>query len=178
MKIPSLLLVTLISVTQMACEKLDELTQFTISYDNSVTVPATAEINLPIDLQTPNVQTNSESTFSSNDTRKDLIEEIRLDLLILTIASPESSDFSFLESISIYLDAEGLPEIMIASAENIPDNIGSTLDLEVTENDLQEYIKKDEFKLLVTTVTDEIINEDHTIDIHSEFFVNAKILGQ
>ena len=38
-------------------------------------------------------------------------------------------------------------------------------------------IKKDDFKLRLKTVTDKAITNDHELDIHSEFFVDAEILG-
>jgi len=50
--------------------------------------------------------------------------------------------------------------------------------LETTGTDLKEYIKADEFKLRVNTITDEVIATDHQIDINSVFFVDVKILGQ
>ena len=85
------------------CSKLDELTKFDMDYDTQVTIPSSAGINLPFDVLTPDTETNSESTFESNDTRKDLIEEIKLTKLQLVITSPSETDFSFLESISIKL---------------------------------------------------------------------------
>ena len=160
----------------MACDKVDELTKFNIEYDSQVTIPASAGIDLPFDVFTPEMETNSESQFEVNDTRKDLIEEIKLTQLQLTITSPDGEDFSFLNSIEVYISAEGLEEIKIAE-EQVEENVGSVLDVDVLDKDLKEYIKKDNFNLRLNTVTDEVLKADHDIDVKSTFFVDAKILG-
>ncbi|WP_252732419.1 MULTISPECIES: hypothetical protein [Cellulophaga] len=159
-----------------SCDKLDELTKFDIDYDSHVTIESSTVVDLPFDVYTPDMETNSESEFEVNDTRKDLIEEILLKEITLTITSPETADFSFLESIEVYIDVEDLDEILIASKSEI-DGTESVLELDLTDIDIQEYIKKDSFVLRMNTVTDEVMSQDHEIDVHSVFAVDAKILG-
>lgn len=160
-----------------SCDKVDELTKFNLTYKSSVTIPSTTGIDLPFDVLTPDMETNSESEFEVNDTRKDLIEEIKLTELTLKIVSPENADFSFLESLEVYISAEGLDEIKIASKEMVDPDAGNILDVDVLDVDLKEYIKKDKFNLRLNTVTDEAITADHQIEVNSTFFVDAKILG-
>ena len=160
------------------CKKIDELTQFDMEYDAVVVIPSAAGIDLPFNVFSPSVTSNSEATFAVNDTRKDLIEEIKLTELSLTVNSPANGNFNFLESIEIFLSAADLPEVKIAWRDEIPSNGSTTIDLSTSTADIKEYIKKDEFSLRVSTVTDEIITQDHEINIHSVFFVDAKILGQ
>lgn len=168
--------VIILAVLLSNCSKLDELTKFNMDYDTQVTIPSSAGINLPFDVLTPDTETNSESTFESNDTRKDLIEEIKLTQLQLVITSPSDADFSFLESIEVFISADGLDELKIASKVEVPETV-STLDLEVSDTDLKDYIKKDNYSLRLNTVTDEAMSQDHQIDVKSTFFVDAKILG-
>lgn len=159
------------------CKKFDKLTQFYVTFDETAVVPATAGVNFPFNILTPDVETNSESTFEVNDTRKDLIEEIILTTLDLTISSPSDADFSFLEFLSVYIKADGLDEVKIAWKETIPQTT-KVLKLDLTGADLKEYIKSDKFTLRLNTKTDETINSDHHIKIHSAFYVDAKVLGQ
>lgn len=160
-----------------SCKETDKLTQFNMEYTETITVPASTGISLPFNILTPDVETNSSSTFANNDTKKELIESVILTNLDLTLTSPDGEDFSFLKSIEIYLTAEGLSEIKIAWKNDIPNDAGNSLELETNENDLKEYIKKDKFSLRVNTTTDEILKSDHKIDVHTIFFVDAKILG-
>ena len=166
----------ILTVLVSSCDKLDNLTKFNIDYDTQVTIPSSAGINLPFDVLTPDVETNSESRFESNDTRKDLIEEIKLTKLQLVITSPSGADFSFLESIEVFISADGLDELKIASKVEVPQDV-TTLDLEVSDADLKEFIKKDSYSLRLNSVTDEAISQDYELDVKSTFFVDAKILG-
>lgn len=166
-----------ISTLLCSCTTLDELTKFDIEYSQRATIPSSTGINLPIDIFTPAMETNSESKFAVNDTRKDLIEEIKLSELEMIILSPDNADFSFLNSIEVYISAAGLDEILIASLDDVPENSGNRITLNTSDLDLKEYIKKDEFSLRLNTVTDEVISTDHELEINSTFFVDAKILG-
>lgn len=161
----------------VGCDKIDELTKFEMDYNQEVVIASTTGIDLPFDVFTPETETNSESEFEVNDTRKDLIEEIKLIDLVLIIKDPRDSDFSFLESIEVFISAENLEEQRIAFEEDVDPAAGATLKLNTTDLDLQEYIKKDSFTLRLKTVTDEILDQDHTIQVKSVFFVDAKILG-
>lgn len=172
-----LVIIILPLIILIGCKRLSEFTTFNMTYDESIVIPATMSVNLPVNLFTPKIESNSQSEFAVNDTRKDMIEEIKLTDLELTITSPSNGNFTFLESIAIFLEADSLPEIEIASREDIPDDTGNFLELNTSDMDLQEYIKKDDFRLRVNTVTKKMIGSDHHIDIHSVFFVDAKILG-
>lgn len=171
-----IILILTILFTISSCDKVDDLTKFEIEYKSKVVIPASTGIDLPFNVFTPDMETNSESKFEVNDTRKDLIEEIKLTKLQLVIISPTDADFGFLNSVEVYISAEGLDEIKIAE-KDVDENIGNTLDVNVFDIDLKEYIKKDAFNLRLNTVTDEAIGSDHEIDVNSTFFVDAKILG-
>ena len=177
MKIKVLIICT-ICLIFLGCKKVDELTQFNMEFSESVVVPASTGANLPFNLFASDVETNSEATFEVNDTRKDLIEKILLTSSEIVLTSPSNADFSFLESISIFLSAEGLSEIKISWKENVAGDGLTTLKLDVTNADLKEYIKKDAFTLRLNTVTDEVLTSDHHFDVNSIFFVDAKVLGQ
>ena len=172
-----LILLIGIFATVSSCKLLDKLTQFNMEFNQQVSIPSSTVINLPINIETEDTETNSETTFEINDTKKDLIEEILLKQIDLTITTPSNKNFDFLKSVSIYISAEGLQELKVAWLDEIPDNVGNTLDLEKTSSDLKEYIKKDEFRLRLNTTTDQIITTNYDINIHTVFKVDANILG-
>lgn len=160
------------------CEVLDKLTQFQMDFHQTITISSSTNVNLPFNVMTPDIETNSSSDFTLNDTRKDMIEKITLEKLTLTLKSPSNGDLGFIKSLNISMVADSLPEIKVAWIDQVPENTEKTIDLDVSGTDLQEYIKKDKFSLRVNTVTDELIASDHKIDVHSVFYVDAKILGQ
>lgn len=159
------------------CEKIDEQTQFNLDYTTSITVPSNSVINLPIDLNTPNMTTDSRTEFELNDTRVDLVEEVKLTKARLKITDPNDEEFDFVESIEIYINADGLSELKIAEKTNIDDSIGDEMELTVFDNDLSEYIKTEKFSLRAKVITDQLITQDVDIDVFSTFFVDSKILG-
>lgn len=163
--------------SMISCKKADELTQFRMEFNQEATIPSSTGVNLPFNILVPENETNASSTFESNNTRKDLIEEILIEQLDITITSPSNGDFSFLKSVGIYLSAEGLEEIRVAWLDDIPDNVGNYINLELSKANLKDYLSKPEYSLRLNTVTDEIITSDHKLNVHSKFFVDAKLLG-
>ena len=95
----------------------------------------------------------------------------------MVVIAPDTADFSFLNSIEVFISADGLEEIQIASLSDVPENSGNRINLNTSDIDLKEYIKKDEFSLRLNTVTDELMSTDHELEVNSTFFVDAKILG-
>ncbi len=172
-----LLLISVILLTYSSCKEIDKLTHFYMDYTSNITVQSTFVIDIPFNVWTPNITTNSEETFANNETRTDLIEKIILTELRMSIISPESQSFDFLKSIEIYISAEGVEEKKIAWHDNVPQTDLSYIDLETSEDDLKEYITKDEYSLRSQTVTRQLISSSTDIEIKNTFFVDAKILG-
>ncbi len=173
-------LISLLSLTAFAgtsCKKVNKLVQFNLDYKTEITVPASAGVNLPFNLFTPNVETNSEASFKANDTRKDLVDEIMLTELRMTIKSPANGDFSFLESVKVFISAPNVEEKEVAAMNSVPANIGSVLSLETLGADLAPYLKADRFTLKVRTTTDELLSEDYKIEVYSDFHVIAKLIN-
>lgn len=168
---------TVFLLSLLSCKKIDEWTRFDMDFNEQVIIESSVGVNIPFNIPTPDITTNSESVFESNHTHKDLLEEVQLKTLELKILNPTNSDFGFLKSIKIYMSAADLPEILIASNTNVAESVGNTLYLEPEIQNLKEYIKKDQYKLRLETITDEIFLQDQTINVYTLFFVDAKILG-
>ena len=160
-----------------SCKEVDKLTQFNMDYTSETTIPATFGINIPIDIWTPNIPTNSETEFESNNTAKNLIELIVMTKMSMTITSPSDASFDFLKEIEIYISADGVEEKKVAWLEDIPQTGLKFVELETSIEDLKEYIKADKYKLNTKTVTRQFISQDTDIEIKNTFFVDAKILG-
>ncbi len=173
-----ILLLVIILFAAFSCKKLDKKTQFDIENTTQSTIPSAVGINLPFNLPTPTITTNIEQEMEANNSRKDLIEYANLKELKLSINSPTTANFDFLNDMEIYIKADGLSKQKIAEIHNIPENHLKELNLTVVPDlDLQKYIKKDKYYLDITVKTDKINLQDVTIDIYSKVFIDAKILG-
>ncbi len=177
------LIIAAIALLTASCsliDKLDDLTKFDLPYDTSFNIEASVDVPLPagqtLSIPTPPISTNSETQFEVNKTAKNLIEEIKLKKLSLTISAPEDGNFDFINSIDLYINAEGMDETKIASATDIPKG-SKEINLTVNDVDLTPYITGNEISFKATTVTGEIVTQNIDIDLHSVFHVDAKILG-
>lgn len=166
--------ILLILMTLTSCKK--KLTQFYINYESFVTIPSTAGQLIPFSLYTPDITTNSEAKFEANDTRKDRIEQLKLENLTLVITSPQGETFSFLNSIELYLSSPKHSEIKVAFKESIPNSVAGYLECDIVDQDIQDYIKDDSFTIRVKTVTDETLPNDVEVKINSRYWVDAKLV--
>ena len=171
------LIVCSVSLYLTSCQKIVSLTQFNMEYTDLVTIPSATGINLPLSILSPETTTNAEAEFEINDTRKDLIEQIKLTELQLVLENPVTEDFSFLNEISIYISADSVAEQLVAWSIPVPTDAGRQINLNLTDTDLQEYVKSDRFSLRFYTKTDEILLSDHQIRWQATFFVDAEIFG-
>ncbi len=178
MKMKKFLFPLLASLTLLFnCDVADKLTKFDLNLQTNYTIEPTVLVDSPFNTFTPDVTTESESTFQNNNTNKDLIESIKLSRIQLTIDTPADGNFNFLKEIHVYIEAEGLEEIEIANRFELENSNSLTLGLDVLGQELKEYLKKDSYSLRVQTTTDETISETHEIIIDTRFRVDAKILG-
>jgi len=174
----NLLLILALSISIFSCEKLDKKTQFNIDNNSESVIPSAVGINLPFDLPTPTITTNIEQEMEENNSRKDLIEYAKLTDLKLSIKSPSTANFDFLNDMDIFIRTDGLPKIKIAQIHNIPENGLKEISLTVVDNiDIQNYIKADKYYIDLTVKTDKINLQDVTLNIYSNVFIDAKILG-
>ena len=140
MKISSSIILVLIIIFN-GCKIIDELTHFDIDYNYTFTLPAYGGINLDnLNIESNNLENDTESTFEINDTRKDLVERATLKKFNVTILEPTDGNFAFLDKIEIFVKTESLEEKLIAWKDNIPSDVGNYLKLETTNSDLKKYL--------------------------------------
>ena len=162
--------------TTTACDTIDDLLTFYINEEESIVVESNFPIGL-IALDPVTVPTNSEETFKNNKTRAELVKDVTLNKLTLTIAKPEegepaSSDFDFLKSIEIYIDAEGQDEVRIAYLEEVPLD-ATSLNLNLTNAKLDEYIKGETYTIRTSAVLRNTVVRDININAAMRFKVTA-----
>lgn len=168
-----IILFSLLILPLFGCKK--KITQFYIDYTSSVVVSSSVGQLLPFNIYTPDVTTNSEQEFDSNDTKKDKVKSIYLKDLTLSITSPSGEDFSFLNSLEIFISSSNTSEMKVAFKENIGSNPGAFLTCDLVDIDLQQFIKDDQIKIRLKTVTDEALSNDVHIDLYTNFLVEAKL---
>jgi hypothetical protein len=160
--------------TLTSCKK--KLTQFYMDYTSKTTIQSTFGQFIPFSVFTPETTTNAEVEFENNNTRKDKIKSIKLVDLVLTITSPSNETFSFLNELEIFISSPNHSEQKVAYKKNIPSSVGNQITCDLSDLDLQSFVKDDSFTIRIKAITDETIAQDVDIDIYSNFFVDAKII--
>lgn len=176
MKISSSILFILL-FTFSGCKLIDELTHFDIEYNYIFTLPAFNGLIIPEEIESPQIENNTESTFEINNTRKDLVERATLKKFNVTILEPTDGNFTFLNKIEIFVKTDVLEEKLIAWKDNILNDIGNYLELETTNSDLKKYLTSDAIRVRLKTTSSRPLTEDLLLDLKSTVEVDAKILG-
>ncbi len=167
----------LLVVTEFSCKKIADITKFNLPYQTEATIEAGVATLLPFDLQTPQVTTASDADYQGYKTARKLVQSVTLNSLRLTVQRPEKRTFDFLKKIEVYISADEHAEILLATKDNIPDNVGNQLELEPTSEELKKYLTSDKFNLRLKVTTDKIVNQDVNIKIDANFKIDANVMG-
>lgn len=158
------------------CQKIKDITTFKIRHETEVTIPGqNTGIGELLSLPRAEIQTSSEQKFENNNTRANLVEEVVLNELVLTITAPENENFDFLNEINIYMKADGEEGALIASKSNIPEDGSRSLELETTGINLRPYIIKETYTIRTEAKTDQVLDHDVDMKINLTFLVKAKV---
>ena len=165
--------VTAFFFTVSSCKKL-----FTFEVSDSTTT--TVDVNflpfkIPKEIPTLPITTNSEKEFAQNNTKVELVKEIILKQLDLTITSPNDKTFSFLKSIEVYISADGEEETKLAWNNSVQSDAKS-IELETTDSALDRYVKKNKYNLRTKVTTKETLFNSVDIKIDFTFRVTADLL--
>lgn len=155
-----------------SCDVVDDLLTFSISNEASIKINSTSPINLPSEIITPEVTTNSSSEFENNKTKASLVKDVKLRSLKLAISDPSDKTFTFLKSIHLYISTTESNEIELAYQDNISTTTNA-IDLICTDKRLDEYIKADSYKIRTKVTLKETLTKDVTVKANMKFRVTA-----
>ncbi|RKS14903.1 hypothetical protein [Flavobacterium sp. 120] len=155
-----------------SCNVVDDLLTFTIDNQTSFKIESGFPLNLATEVITPDVTTNSSSTFENNNTNADLVKDVKLSELKLTITDPTDKTFSFLKSIHLYISTDANDEIELAYLDEI-NSTSKTINLICTKQKLDKYIKASSYKIRTKAVIKESLTKDITVKSDMKFKVTA-----
>ena len=167
-------LVAAILFSVVSCKKIADLLKFTIDVENNFTVAASGPLNIPFDILTPQVTTNSSQQFQNNNSDINKVKEIKLKKVDLQIINPPGKTFSFLQSVHIYISTNASDEIELAYLDNIPTTVNS-ISLITTSASLDTYVKAPSYRLRTKIVTKQALTQDVEIKNLCQFQVTANL---
>lgn len=172
MKIKTHLLFTAIVLTLLSCSVIDKLLTFTISNNTTIKIDSGFPLGTALSIVTPDITTNSSSEFENNKTRANLVKEVTLESLKLTITDPADKNFSFLKSVHLFISTDEDPEVELAYLDDI-NSTSNTIDLIPTGVKLDKYIKASSYKIRTEAVIKETVTQDISINADMKFKVTA-----
>jgi len=172
MKSKLIALTFLLSLFLTSCDAIEDLLSFTISNETSIKIKSTSPINLPTEVLTPDVTTNSSSEFKNNKTEAGLVKDVKLKSLNLSITNPEGKNFTFLKSIHLYISTTQSDEIELAYLDDI-NSTTNRIQLLSSNAKLDKYIKSDKYKIRTQVTLKETLTKDVTVKADMKFGVTA-----
>ena len=172
MKSKLIALTVCLSLFLTYCDVVDDLLTFTISNETSIKIKSTSPINLPSEIITPEVTTNSSAEFENNKTKASMVKDVKIRSLKLSISDPSDKTFTFLKSVHLYISTTNSNEIELAYQDNIS-TTANMIDLICTDKRLDEYIKADSYKIRAKVTLKETLTKDVTVKADMKFRVTA-----
>lgn len=162
----------LLLIGAAACEKVDKLLTFYVEDSQNIRISSNFPLGIATQLAPVAVTTNSSQTFANNDTRADLVKDVKLDRLTLSITDPQSQNFDFLQNIEIRITTNGNDEIVLASLSSIPQG-QRTITLTPTGAKLDAYLKASQYTLKTRATVGRNVPQDVTVRADTRFKVTA-----
>lgn len=159
------------SLSVLGCKKLNELLTFDINSSENITIPASTLISVPIISPVP-VTVNSQESFENNNTKANLVKDVILKKLTLTITNPATENFNFLKSIELSIGTDDDDKIPLASLNNIPVNV-SAIELISSNSKLDKYIKASSYTIYTQVKLRSNVTKELTVRADSRFRVTA-----
>jgi hypothetical protein len=167
----ALLLFPLLLLLLSSCKKLDQLLTFDITSSEQIKIPASGLVNTPLITPVP-VTVNSKQSFENNNTKAELVKDVRLTKLTLTIVDPAAENFNFLQSIRIYIGTNNNDKTLLASLNQVPTGV-STIELTPENSPLDKYIKAESYTLYTEVTLRSNVARELTVQADSRFKVTA-----
>jgi hypothetical protein len=161
-----------ISSCQKTKDDINKATEFDMSYSTEVPIPSNPgyTVTTPVDFDTPEISTQSQNRFVSENTTKDLIDEIKLSKFLI---SNSAGNLNFLKSISIYIKTSGKGEQLVATKSDIPQNTTS-ISADLQDVNIKEYIFNDKIQFKVKLTITSGLSGEQKLKVEQTVHVKGK----
>ena len=150
--------------------------RFEVEQKMTTSIASFAGINIPINLPMFDVTIPFSQTGEVDDPYLNLIEDIYLKSMKMTIVSPDNLTFSFVDDFLLYISTDNYPEIKLAHHFNASPDIGNTLYFAPDKAVLDNYMKNGEYTLRTELIADELIFQNLEIEVLMTF--DVKLVNQ
>jgi len=151
-------------------------TIFKFSDELELNFPSIIGLNIPIVLPGVAVTLNFPQEIEYTDPLITAVRDIKLNSISIDLIEPPGEDFSFLKHLTIYITAPGLPDIEFAHLYNIPASPGISLSLIPSGNVLDNYVKRNDYKMKVEATADKFILQD--VKVNASLVLEVTLINE
>jgi len=161
-----------------ACEETNLVINFNLNQaDIAFTLSADDVVNSngePIEVITP-AQSTLTGDMADYADKLEKVESAKLSTLRVSIVSPTSQKFSFVNEVKFYITGTGIPETLVGSKSNI-DATASSVELDINDVELVQFIRSGEVSARVVFTTDEGVDQDCDMISQMTYAITANAL--
>jgi hypothetical protein len=157
------------------CKKIEESINLGFNNAGDFPMPPNMPVNTPFTTPAFPSSFNLQEEMEKNNMNINHVKETRLAYLRLNIKSPSGHDFTFLKDIEVRLKKEGVGEKVVAWKYDVSEETGDFLDLDITDDVLDDYLKTNYFEMVVTFTTDKVLSEMLTLSYDLRVNVKANV---
>ncbi|PST84904.1 hypothetical protein C7T94_01910 [Pedobacter yulinensis] len=155
------------AILASGCATVQSFIKSSFPYTSTVVLPASAQVG-----QT-NSAISSASSFDEvfgNTSGNDYVRDVRAESARITAVSPADQNLGTIKSIKLYLSNKTGHEVMIASRNDISENIGSPLVLDVDKSRfIDEYIKGTNLRIRMEYILRNNLKQDVSVKASVSF---------
>jgi hypothetical protein len=144
-----------------SCATVQSIIKSTFPYTASLIIPASAKTNVT------NSATSAASSFDQvfgNDKGSDYVKEVRIANAKIIALNPTSQSMGVFKSVKMYISNGSSGEVMVASRNDIGENIGNDLILDIDNSRfLDKYIKGNNLRIRMEYVLRKGVSTDVSV---------------
>ena len=180
MKRSILVLAALALVVFFGCKKAEDLATIDqdITYQEDVPIPYGSSVPIPVNMGTSvpyAFATDYQTYLNTYHTSADKVISTKMKKLSMRITSPSNQNFDFLDTVKLYVNAPGLPEVLAAYKAPVPKGT-QLVDLDVVDVELKPYFLQDSMHVRLYGFVNTLPQANTTVNLSTTFKLIANPL--
>ena len=143
------------------CGTVQSIIKSSFPYTATLVIPASSKNNMILSVTT--AASSFDEVFGNQD-GNNYIKDVRIASAKLVASNPNDKSMGMFKSVKFYISNAGSSEVMVASRNDVSENIGSSLVLDIDNSRfLDTYIKGNSLKIRMEYVLRENITTDVSV---------------
>lgn len=168
-------------VVLFGCKKVKDLATIEqdITYQEDVPIPFGFTVPITVNVDTSiryAFATDYQTYLNSYNTSSDKVISTKMKKLSMRITNPANQNFDFLDTVKLYVYADGLPEVLAAYKTPVPKGT-QLVDLDVVDVELKQYFLKDSMHVRLNGFVNTLPQPNTNVNLSTTFRLTANPLN-